>query len=71
MELSRAEAVISHLEHTLDAQPGNAARNMVSIYGFCRGALGRARRRRDPGALDEVIRILRQMRPTWESIRAA
>ena len=47
-KLRRAEAIISHLQNTLDLEQGEIPQNLLSIYLFCRRHLNRAASRRDP-----------------------
>lgn len=66
--LRRAEAIISHLQNTLDLQHGEIPQNLLSIYLFCRRHLNGARLRRDPRAIEDVIGLLTQLRDAWEAI---
>jgi flagellar protein FliS len=67
-KLRRAEAIISHLQNTLDLQHGEIPQNLLSIYLFCRRHLNGARLRRDPRAIEDVIGLLTQLRDAWEAI---
>jgi flagellar protein FliS len=68
VKLRRGEAIISHLQHTLDMEQGDIARNLLTIYLFCRRHLNRARVERDPKKVEEVIGLLRQLRDAWDAI---
>jgi len=68
VKLRRGEAIISHLQHTLDMEQGDIANNLLTIYLFCRRHLNRARVERDPKKVDDVIRLLRQLRNAWDAI---
>jgi len=68
VKLRRGEAIISHLQHTLDMEQGEVASNLLTIYLFCRRHLNRARIERDPLKVDEVVGLLRQLRDGWEAI---
>jgi flagellar protein FliS len=68
VKLRRAEAIISHLQHTLDMEQGEIPRNLLAIYLFCRRHLNRARIERDPKKVEDVIRLLGQLRDAWEAI---
>jgi flagellar protein FliS len=67
-KLRRAEAIISHLQNTLDLEHGEIPQNLLSIYLFCRRHLNSARARRDPRQIDEVIGLLKQLREAWAEI---
>ena len=68
VKLRRAEAIISYLQNTLDMEQGDIPRNLLSIYLFCRRHLNRARVERDPKKVEEVIRLLGQLRDAWDAI---
>jgi flagellar protein FliS len=68
VKLRRAEAIISHLQHTLDMEQGEIPRNLLAIYLFCRRHLNRARVEKDPKKIEDVIRLLGQLRDAWEAI---
>lgn len=61
VKLRRGEAIISHLQHTLGMQQGDIAKNLLTIYLFCHRHLNRARIERDPGKVEEVVGLLRQL----------
>jgi flagellar protein FliS len=67
-KLRRAEAIISHLQNTLDLEQGEIPQNLLSIYLFCRRHLGTARVRRDASQIDDVIGLIRQLRDAWQEI---
>jgi flagellar protein FliS len=69
VKLRRGEAIISHLQNTLDMQQGDIAQHLLTIYGFCRRHLNRARIERDPQKVDDVVRLLGQLRDAWNAIR--
>ena len=68
VKLRRGEAIISHLQHTLDMSQGELAKNLLVIYLFCRRQLNRARVERDPKKVEDVILLLRQLRDAWDAI---
>jgi flagellar protein FliS len=68
VKLRRGEAIISHLQSTLDMEQGEIAKNLPVIYVFCRRHLNRARIERDPAKVDDVIRLLRQLRDAGDAI---
>jgi len=70
--LRRAEAIITHLQNTLDLERGGeVAQNLLSIYLFCRRHLAEGWASRDPAKLDEVRALLAQLRESWNAICAA
>ncbi|MGD0196484.1 MAG: flagellar export chaperone FliS [Solirubrobacteraceae bacterium] len=68
VKLRRGEAIISHLQHTLDMEQGDIANNLLTIYLFCRRHLNRARIERDPRKIEDVVRLMRQLRDAWDAI---
>ncbi len=68
VKMRRGEAIISHLQSTLDMEQGEIAKNLLVIYLFCRRHLNRARVERDPKKIEDVIRLLRQLRDAWDAI---
>jgi flagellar protein FliS len=68
VKMRRAEAIISHLQHTLDMDQGDIPQHLLTIYLFCRRHLNRARVERDPQKIEDVIRLLSQLRDAWEAI---
>jgi flagellar protein FliS len=68
VKLRRGEAIISHLQNTLDMEQGEISKNLLTIYLFCRRHLNRARVERDPRKVDDVIRLLSQLRDAWDAI---
>src|ERR1700722_14573086 len=67
-KMRRGEAIIAHLQHTLDLSHGEIAHNLLSIYLFCRRHLNEARLQRDPEKIEDVIRLLGKLRESWEAI---
>ncbi len=65
-ELQKAQDIVTELLVTLDhARGGAVAANLASLYGFCLDRLLTANLRKDLGSLDEVERILRDLRDAW------
>ena len=67
-KLSRAEAIIDELLATLDMDAGDIAERLQAIYVFCKTRLIEARLERDPGRVDQVARLLAELRGAWASI---
>jgi flagellar protein FliS len=68
-KLSRAEAIIDELLATLDMDAGEVADRLQSIYIFCKTRLIEARIERDSVRVDQVARLLRELRDAWSQVR--
>jgi flagellar protein FliS len=66
--LRRAEAIVTELRSTLDMSAGEVATNLESIYSFCQRLLLEARLKRDPEKVEEVARLLRELRDAWDQV---
>ena len=64
--LRRAEAIITELRQTLDMSAGEVATNHESIYSFCARLLLEARLKQDASKIDDVAKLLRELRDAWE-----
>lgn len=69
--LRRAEAIIDHLLATLDMSQGEVAQQLESIYVFCQRLLAEGRIRQDAEKLDQVSRLLGELRDAWDQIASA
>ena len=69
-KLSRAEAIIDELLATLDMDAGEVADRLQSIYVFCKTRLIEARIERDPVRVDQVARLLGELRDAWSQVRS-
>jgi len=67
-KLSRAEAIIDELLATLDMEAGEIAERLQAIYVFCKTRLIEARLERDAGRIDQVARLLAELRDAWATI---
>jgi flagellar secretion chaperone FliS len=66
--LVRAQAIITELHQTLDAdRGGDIARNLAALYDFMNGRLIEANIRKDAAAAREVEALLRELLPAWEA----
>jgi flagellar protein FliS len=63
--LGRATAIIDELQSTLDLSAGEVAERLSGIYVFCRRHLAEGHLERDPEKLEQVDRLLRQLRDAW------
>jgi flagellar protein FliS len=69
-KLSRAEAIIDELLATLDMDAGEVADRLQSIYIFCKTRLIEARIERDAVRVDQVARLLSELREAWSQVRS-
>jgi flagellar protein FliS len=68
--LRRAEAIITELRQTLDMSQGQVATNLESIYSFCQRLLLEARLKQDPEKIEQVAKLLRDLRDAWDEAAA-
>ena len=69
--LRRAEAIIDELRVSLDHDKGGEiAANLDAIYGFSRSHLIRAWGEQDASKIDEVSRLMTELRDAWAQIAA-
>jgi flagellar protein FliS len=68
-KLSRAEAIIDELLATLDMDAGEIAERLQAIYVFCKTRLIEARIDRDPVRVNQVARLLAELRGAWANIQ--
>jgi len=66
--LRRGEAIIDELNVTLDMSQGEVAARLRSIYLFCKRHLVEAHLQRDASHVDEVIRLLSDLRESWQQL---
>lgn len=67
--LRRAEHIIHHLQNTLDhEQGGEIADRLERLYLFCSRHLNEARIKRDPTRIEEVDKLLLELRDAWARI---
>lgn len=70
--LSRAEAIVDELLATLDMeQGGEVAERLQAIYVFCRRLLVEAQLERDHQRIDQVARLLGELRDAWRQVCGA
>ena len=69
-KLSRAEAIIDELLATLDMDAGEIAERLQAIYVFCKTRLIEARIERDAVRVDQVARLLSELREAWSQVRS-
>jgi flagellar protein FliS len=66
--LRRAEAIITELRQTLDMSQGEVASNLESIYSFCQRLLLEARLQQDADRIEQVAKLLRDLRDAWDQV---
>ena len=69
--MQRAEAIIAELRGTLNhEQGGEIAGRLEAIYDFCQRHLLEARLKRDPQRIEQVMKLLAELRDAWDQISA-
>jgi flagellar secretion chaperone FliS len=68
-KLSRAEAIIDELLATLDMDAGEIAERLQAIYVFCKTRLIEARIERDPVRVEQVARLMAELRGAWANVK--
>ena len=67
--MSRALAIVSELQSTLDMEAGGSiAQSLDALYAFVIERLTEASVKQDPRPLDEAIRIVTTLREGWAGI---
>jgi flagellar secretion chaperone FliS len=67
-KLGRAERIIDELLATLDLSVGEIAERLQSLYLFFKEHLMGARLNQDASKVDEVARLMRELRSAWGQI---
>jgi flagellar protein FliS len=70
-KLRRAEAIIDELLATLDMSVGEIAERLQALYLFFKDHLMAARLGQDATKVDEVARLMRELRSAWAGIAGA
>jgi flagellar protein FliS len=70
-KLRRAEAIIDELLATLDLSVGEVAERLQALYLFFKEHLSAARLKQDASKVDEVARLMRELRGAWAGIAGA
>ena len=69
--VQRGEAIIRELNVTLNMRDGgDISERLRAIYQFCDLHLTAATAERDPRKIDDVIRLLSELRESWQQIAA-
>ncbi|MBU3694923.1 MAG: flagellar export chaperone FliS [Rhodocyclaceae bacterium] len=64
-QVSKATNIISELAGILDLDQGEVARNLAALYDYLRAQLLQANLRNAPDKLEEVARLLTDLRGSW------
>lgn len=64
-QLQHAQAIVTELASTLDADLMPAGREMLALYDYLQRQLVAANVERDAAAADEALRIARELCQTW------
>lgn len=64
--LVRAQNIVIELMSSLDLSSGSLAKNLFALYDFMYRRLVEANCKKDYRAIDEVLRLLRELLPAWE-----
>jgi flagellar protein FliS len=67
-KLRRAEAIIDELLATLDMSVGQIAEQLQALYLFFKEHLMAARLEQNAGKVEEVARLMRELRSAWAGI---
>jgi len=70
-KLRRAEAIIDELLATLDMSVGQIAEQLQALYLFFKEHLSAARLEQSAEKVEEVARLMRELRSAWASIAGA
>ena len=66
--IGRAQAIVDELLCTLNMDAGELSVRLQSVYLFCAEHLREARIRRDRGRLEQVARLLGELREAWAQV---
>ena len=69
--MNRGEAIIDELLATLDMSVGDIAERLQALYLFFKEHLMTARLKQDAGKVDEVARLMRELRSSWAAVAGA
>lgn len=64
--LVHAQDIIAELRNALDMQRGQIARNLDRIYEYFQHLLITANLHKDTAPINECVRLMREMRDTWD-----
>lgn len=64
-QLQHAQAIVSHLQATLDTEGWTGGRELMALYDYLQRRLLQANVRKDQRAAREVLGLCRHLRDTW------
>ncbi len=64
--LVRAQEIMGELRGALNMQAGEIATNLDRIYEFCQHLLIKANVQKSPAPIEDAVRLMTDMRDTWE-----
>lgn len=67
-KLRRAELIIDHLDGVIDDSQGEISQQLHAIYAFYIKHLNEARMTLDRGKVEEVSRLLGELREAWQQV---
>ena len=67
-KLRKAEAIVDELLATLDPAGGEITERLAAIYVFCRRTLVEAQLERDAAKVEEVRRLIGELRDAWAEL---
>lgn len=65
-QLQHAQAIVSHLQSSLDTEGWTGGRELMALYGYLQRRLLQANVRKDQRAGREVVALSRHLRDTWK-----
>lgn len=70
--IGKAQDIVAELNNCLNVEAGpQIANDLRALYNFMYGHLTEANIQRDPAKIDDCIKILNELRQTWEQVAAA
>jgi len=66
--LRRAELIIDHLDGVLDDEQGEISQHLHALYAFCLRHLNDARMELEAEKVEEVSRMLAELRDAWAQV---
>jgi flagellar protein FliS len=67
-QVSKATNILSELSGVLDLDQGEVAHNLAGLYDYMRSQLLQANLRNSPERLEEVARLLAELRGSWRAL---
>lgn len=67
-KLLRTQAIINELEFSLNLDVGEIAHNLQRLYSYVNDLLIQANIKKDPAKVEDALKMLKELRGTWESV---